>query len=128
MTKIVAIMMDICSELLQLVPVLLELGSISLNLGLAGSAGLVCGELLFVLLDLLLGCLQLLFVLFDVLFIGLNVLFECVWIRCRAGRGWRTGLGKGCGAKSQGRCQNQVKSFIHCCLFPPRQSSPISRS
>jgi len=116
MTKVIPIVMDIGSELLQLVPVVLELGLISLNLRFTRSAGFVCGQLLLVLLDLLRGCLQLLFVLFDVLLIALNVLFERLRTGRCAGRCWCIGLGESRAAENQHRCQNQVKSLVHCVL------------
>src|SRR5215472_9475163 len=124
MTNIVPIVMDIGSELPQFVPVLLELGFIGLNLGLAGAARFVCGKLLLVLPDLLLGCMHLLLVLFDILLISLNILLERVWIRRCARRCCCTSLGEGCRAERQGRCQNQVKSIVHSCLAPPRDEFP----
>ncbi len=61
--QIVPVMMNVGAEPLGLLPVLLELGFVGLDLSFAGAGGFVCGQLLLVLLNLLLGCLQLLFVL-----------------------------------------------------------------
>src|SRR5260370_10485965 len=117
--------MNVCAKPLGLFPVLLELGSVSLDLSLAGAGSFVCGQLLLVLLNLLLGCLQLLFVLLNVGLVVLNVLFQRALVSAGARRTWRcawrrAGLRESCGAEEQARGQNQVKSIMHFCLAPPR--------